>query len=305
MSLAQAVQSERSTEGQGNPWLLAARPRTLAAAIVPVMVGTAFAAQIGEWQAIPAALCLIFALLIQIGTNYANDYFDFLKGADTAERLGPTRVTSAGLVSIKSMRRAIGVVFGLAFLIGLNLIFYGGWWLVIVGAFSILFGLAYTGGPFPLAYNSLGDLFVFVFFGLIAVGFTFYVQAGYFMPEVWLGGAAVGALATNILVINNLRDCETDAKAGKKTLVVRLGKPFSHIQFGAAFLLAGGVPLLLLIRGAGFSVLLPWILAPLALRIFFRVRTAESGEVYNQLLGKMGAFLILYGLFFSIGILVS
>src|SRR5690625_4964559 len=132
----ESSKSEPEASAEENPWLLAARPRTLAAAIVPVMVGTAFAVRLGEWQLLPAVLSLVFALLIQVGTNYANDYFDFLKGADTAERLGPTRVTSAGMVSIPAMRRAIGIVFGCAFLVGFNLVFYGGWWLVWIGILS-------------------------------------------------------------------------------------------------------------------------------------------------------------------------
>ncbi len=212
-------------------WLMAARPRTLAAAFAPVLVGSALAWREGGFKW-PAALgCLGFALLVQIGTNFANDYYDFVKGADTAERVGPRRAVASGLVAPAAMRRAMWLVFALAFGVGLTLLHYGGWPLLVVGVVSILCGLAYTGGPFPLGYHGLGDIFVFVFFGLVAVGATFFVQTGHWGANALIAGAAVGALATNILVANNYRDAETDAKAGKRTLVVRFGKPFAHVQF--------------------------------------------------------------------------
>ncbi|MGE9295442.1 MAG: 1,4-dihydroxy-2-naphthoate octaprenyltransferase, partial [Puniceicoccales bacterium] len=167
------------------------------AAIAPVAVGSALAVHDGVFNAAPAAICLAFALLIQIGTNYANDYFDFIKGADTAERIGPTRAVAAGLVTPAAMRMATILVLALAFIIGLFLVNWGGWPLVIIGVVSIVCAVAYTGGPFPLGYNGLGDLFVFIFFGLVAVGFTYFVQAGAFSGVAWLLGAGVGALSTN------------------------------------------------------------------------------------------------------------
>lgn len=284
---------------------MAARPRTLPAAVVPVLVGTALASRLAEWQAVPAFVCLVFALLIQIGTNFANDYFDCLKGADRPDRIGPTRVTAAGLVSARAMRRAIAGVFALAFLAGMNLVSYGGWWLVAVGVISILCGLAYTGGPFPLAYHSLGDVFVFVFFGLVAVAFTFYVQAGFFAWEVWVAGAAVGGLATNILVVNNLRDRETDARAGKITLAVRLGRTFMQNQFMGALLLAGAVPLVLYFRGYGTAILLPLLLAPVGYQLRSHLPRLASGPAFNSLLARTGLFLIGYGLLLSAGICFS
>ncbi|MDB6115539.1 MAG: menA, partial [Lacunisphaera sp.] len=208
-------------------WWEAARPRTLAAAVIPVLVGTALAAgyESADWLA--AAICLAFALFVQVGTNYANDYYDFVKGADTPSRVGPRRAVAAGLIAPATMRRATGLVFGAAFLVGLLLVRSGGWWLVPIGVGSILCGLAYTGGPWPLGYNGLGDLFVFGFFGLVAVDTTFYVQAGHVFSDVTSCGAAIGLLAANILVANNYRDLETDAAAGKKTLVVRFGRRFA------------------------------------------------------------------------------
>ncbi|OHE82967.1 MAG: 1,4-dihydroxy-2-naphthoate octaprenyltransferase, partial [Verrucomicrobia bacterium RIFCSPLOWO2_12_FULL_64_8] len=205
-------------------WLSAARPRTLPAAIAPVIVGSAFAWRAGAFDGRAAGICLAFALLVQIGTNFANDYYDFLKGADSAKRVGPRRAVAAGLVEPAVMKRAMILTFGLAFVVGSSLIAWGGWWLVAIGLASIVSGVAYTGGPWPLGYLGLGDLFVFVFFGLVAVGATFYVQAGQVSNDVLHAAAAVGALVTNILLVNNYRDAETDAAAGKRTLVVRFGK---------------------------------------------------------------------------------
>lgn len=286
-------------------WFHATRPKTLAAAVVPVAVGTALAARSDAFSAIPALLCLGFALLIQIGTNFANDYFDFIKAADREDRIGPTRVVAAGLVSPAAMRRATIAAFVLAFLTGINLVAYGGWWLVGVGVASILFGLAYTAGPFPLAYNGLGDLFVLIFFGWIAVVFTAYVQAGFFIPEAWLAGTAVGALATNILVANNTRDHASDARAGKKTLVVRFGRGFALAQYAAALTVAAVVPIILLMLGYGPAILLPLLLTPSAVRLFLRFRSVDTPHATGPILGRSGALLLAYGLLFSCGLILS
>ena len=202
------------------PWILASRPKTLPAAIAPVLVGTALAFHVDAFHWLPALICLVFALLIQIGTNFANDYFDFKKGADTEDRVGPTRAVAAGLVKPESMKRVTAITFLLAFCVGLGLIPFGGWWLLLVGITSIFCGYAYTAGPFPLAYVGLGDVFVMVFFGLVAVCCTFFVQAGYFSIETILAASAIGGLSTNLLVVNNLRDIETDRLAHKRTLAV-------------------------------------------------------------------------------------
>lgn len=284
---------------------MAARPRTLAAAVVPVAVGTSFAMRLDVWQTVPALLCLGFALLVQVGTNFANDYFDFVKGADTPDRVGPTRVVASGLVSLHAMRRAIAVTFVLSFLVGINLVFYGGWWLVPVGMTSILFGVAYTAGPYPLAYNGLGDLFVFVFFGLVAVGFTFFTQALFFTWEIWIAGAAIGALATNILVVNNLRDRDTDAKAGKRTLVVRFGRRFALLQYAGGLLVSAAVPIVLFLGGYGAPVLLPLVLAPAGYLLFEVLSRAEPGATFDAALARTGAFLLFYGMLFSAGVLLS
>lgn len=284
-------------------WISASRPRTLPAAVAPVLVGTALA-----WhersQVWPAALaCLGFALLVQIATNFANDYYDHVKGADTAERVGPRRMVAAGWVAPEVMKAAMQAVFALAFLVGLTLLPYGGWPLLVVGVASILCGIAYTGGPFPLGYNGLGDVFVFVFFGLVAVGATFYVQAGYVSNEAVLCGAGVGLLATNILVVNNYRDAETDRRAGKRTLVVRFGKRFARLQHGVSLCVALTIPFHLLRLGYKPAVLLPLVLAPLAWRHSSRLSRAESPDELIGLLGATGRFLALYAMLLGAGLL--
>jgi 1,4-dihydroxy-2-naphthoate octaprenyltransferase len=286
-------------------WVEAARLRTLPAAVIPVMVGTALAAAHGEAGYAVAAVCLAFALLVQIGTNFSNDYYDFAKGADTAARVGPRRAVAAGLISAATMRTAMWLVFAAAFLVGLLLLRVGGWILLPIGLTCILCGLAYTGGPFPLGYNGLGDLFVFLFFGLVAVSTTFYVQAGYVTSDVTSCAAAIGLLAANILVPNNYRDAETDAAAGKKTLVVRFGKRFAVWQYGLSAAVALLCPPALRLYGYGWPVLLPVVLAPWALRL--TVRLARSGDPLEQikLLGDTAKFLAAFGVLMSAGVVLG
>lgn len=226
-------------------WLLAARPKTLAAAAAPVLIGAGLAAHHGVFRALPALAALVGALLIQVATNLANDYYDFVRGTDTAERVGPTRVTQAGLLRPEDVKRGMLVVLGLALLVGCYLVGVGGWPILLIGVLSLVCAVAYTGGPFPLAYHGLGDVFVFVFFGLVAVGGTYWVQARALAPDALLAGAGVGALSTAILVVNNLRDITTDARAGKRTLAVRIGRTATAVEYvllvfgGAAVPLAG------------------------------------------------------------------
>lgn len=285
-------------------WLLACRPKTLPAAIVPVAIGTALAAQSGNGILFAAVNCFAFALLVQIGTNFANDYYDFKKGADTAERIGPTRAVAAGLIRPQTMLYATMGVLLLAFFVGCGLIYYGGYWLLGVGILSVVCAVAYTGGPYPLGYNGLGDLFVILFFGLIAVGFTYYVQVGEFSADAWLSGLGCGLLINNILVVNNYRDYHTDQKAGKRTLIVRFGQRLGRWQY-AASLWFGLVliPLLLVLRGQGESLLLLLGLFPLGLILMKRLLSAESGAEYNRVLEMTAKFVILYGICFT-GLLI-
>ena len=286
-------------------WLAATRPRTLPAAVAPVVVGSALAWHDGKFDAPAAALCLAFALLVQIGTNFANDYYDFVNGADTAARVGPRRAVASGLIAPATMRRAMGVVFAVAFLSGLALIAWGGPWLLAVGVASILCGVAYTGGPYPLGYHGLGDVFVFVFFGLVAVDATYFVQAGRVTAEAWLAAVPIGLLAANILVVNNYRDAETDAVAGKRTLVVRFGRGFARAQFALSLGVALAVPPVFLMRGHRAWCLLPLALAPMAWSHVRRLRESKSPSELIALLGDTGKLLALYAALLAAGVVIE
>jgi 1,4-dihydroxy-2-naphthoate octaprenyltransferase len=237
-------------------WIQASRPRTLTAAVAPVVVGTGLANGHGSFRLGPALAALLGAVLIQVGTNLANDYYDHKRGGDTQDRVGPVRVTQAGLLLPETVRNGAFLVLAVALLLGIYLVNVGGWPILIIGITSLVCAVAYTGGPFPLAYHGLGDLFVFVFFGLVAVGGTYWVQALDYGPDALWAGAGMGALATAILVANNLRDLETDARAGKKTLAVRIGRIGTKIEFMALLALAFVVPLVGVLS-LGWS---PWAL---------------------------------------------
>lgn len=278
------------------PWIEAARPKTLPAAIIPVLVGSALAFAAGCFNWLPAACCMAFALLVQIGTNFSNDYADFIQGADTEARVGPRRAVAAGLISVRTMRMGAFIVFGAAFVCGLSLVWWRGWELLPVGLTSLLFGWAYTGGPYPLAYHGLGDVFVFVFFGLVAVGGTFYVMTGFITPDALLTAVPVGLLATNILVVNNFRDIVTDERAGKHTLIVRYGRKFGRWQYALSLGCAAVIPPILAIK-SGRSLL---ALASLALlpgiALSRQLSRTREGPALNAILGRTAAVLLLFGL---------
>jgi 1,4-dihydroxy-2-naphthoate polyprenyltransferase len=285
-------------------WLEAARPRTLPAAVAPVLVGSALAWHDGRFDAGAALFCLGFALFIQIGTNFANDYYDFAKGADTTARIGPRRAVAAGLIAPAVMHRAMSGVFAAAFLLGLGLLHWGGPWLLLIGGASIVCGIAYTGGPWPLGYHGLGDVFVFIFFGLIAVVTTYYVQAGRVVLAAFIIAVPIGLLAANILLVNNYRDAATDGAAGKRTLVVRFGRGFARAQFTGSLAIALLSPLLLVRRGFSPAVLLPLLLLPLAWRHVQRLRTGTAPAELILLLGDTGRLLALYALLLGAGLVV-
>jgi 1,4-dihydroxy-2-naphthoate octaprenyltransferase len=286
-------------------WLLAARPKTLPAAAAPVVVGTSVAINEGVFHPGPALAALLGALLLQIGSNLANDVFDYKKGADTTKRLGPMRVTQAGLLTPTQVLVGMWTVFGLAALIGLYLIWVGGWPVVVIGLASIAAAVAYTGGPFPLGYYGLGDLFVFIFFGLVAVCGSYYVQAGTISWLAVWSAVPVGVLVVNILVVNNLRDIDTDRAAGKKTLAVRLGSRGVQSEYLLLLALAYLVPLLLWLLGKTSPwVMLAWLSLPAAYRPTRLVLT-ENGSILNQALAGTARLALIFALLFSVGLVAG
>lgn len=288
-------------------WILAARPATLPAAVVPVLVGTAAAlAEGAQFHAFIFVMTLLCSSLIQIGTKFANDYSDFLKGADHEGRLGPVRVTQSGLISQDDVKRGIFVAFGLAVIIGVYLAWIGGWPIILIGILSVISGLAYTGGPYPLGYHGLGDLFVFVFFGVIAVTGTAYLQAGHWGVLPLTLSIPVGLLVTNILVVNNLRDLPTDIVAGKRTLATRIGDRGSRIQYALFALTAYAIPLAVgSTEAARRWMLLPLLTIPLGASLIRQILGGRSGRELNPLLKRTGQLLLAFGALLAIGAALS
>lgn len=287
-------------------WIQASRLRTLPAAIAPVLIGCALAVADGAFHPAAAAAALLGAILIQIGTNYANDYFDFKNGADNEKRVGPTRATAAGLVSPQAMQRAYILTFALTVPICAYLALRGGWPVLAIGAASIASGILYTGGPRPLGYMGLGDLFVLAFFGPIAVAGTYYVQALTITPVSLIAGLAPGLISTAILVVNNLRDISTDAEVGKRTLAVRFGPTVARVEYLLALLLAAATPPLLVALSGGdhaFSLAACLILLPAAPLV--RNVWTQEGRDLDPNLGRTGQILALYSLLFSVGWLLG
>lgn len=285
-------------------WFLAARPKTLLAAVVPVMVGSALTIHSGHLFLPYSLIALVCSILIQIGTNYTNDLYDYLKGSDTKERKGPMRVLSAGLISVKEMKFGIFIVFFVAFLLGLYLVYSSGWVILVIGVISIMAGLAYTAGPFPLAYNGLGDVFVFLFFGIVGTMGTYYLHYQEFTLLSFLVSLPVGALITNILVVNNFRDIEEDRTAGKKTLAVIFGSTFSKIQFSVLLMISFVIPIIIFFYyDFSYWIFLPYIALPIAV-ILIKMLNGLRGTELNKTLELSAKFSGLYGLLFSIGIVV-
>ncbi|WP_103019173.1 1,4-dihydroxy-2-naphthoate polyprenyltransferase [Salinibacter altiplanensis] len=286
-------------------WLWAARPKTLGAAVAPVLVGTGMAVEAGAGHLPSAVLALAGAILIQVGVNYHNDYADYVQGADTQDRVGPLRVTQAGLVSPETMRRATILVFGLAVMAGLYLIVRGGWPILAVGGASIGAAVWYTAGRYSLAALGLADGFVFAFFGPVAVGGTYYVQALSLPLEVLVAGTGPGLLSIGILLVNNVRDVAEDRRAGKRTLIVRFGRRFGVAAYGgcmAAALLLSAV----LATGVLGTTPHPWAalplgLFPLAIESVRRLSNTTDPQKLNPLLGATGRLLVLWALLFAVG----
>ena len=296
---------DRRTTFDWNAWMLAIRPRTLPAAASGVLMGAAMAWRDGYFRLDATVVCLVTALLLQIGSNLANDVFDFERGTDTAERLGPTRVTQAGMLSPRQVKIGMAVVFALAALLGSYLAWLGGWVIIILGIAAIISAIAYTGGPFPLGHYGLGDIFVFIFFGLASVAGTYYIQAGSVSPAVWWMTIPPGLIITAILVVNNLRDIENDRKAGKLTMAVRLGEQGTKVQY----LVCMSVAYLILIHVA-VTGLIPWmtLLAWLSLPFAYQatqVVLTQKGRPLNMALAKTGQTALVFSILFWVGILLS
>lgn len=286
-------------------WILAARPKTLFAALAPVLIGTAMASTevLLDWFYV--AVVFIGAFAIQIGTNFANDYFDFKQGADTEERQGPTRAVQAGLISAKAMLIAMVLMFVLAAVMCAVLVQKAGMPLLIIGVTSIICGIWYTAGRYSLAYLGLADMFVIVFFGPVAVGGTFYVLTEGINVFILIAGLAPGLIATGLLAVNNLRDVDQDRVANKKTLAVRFGRRFARFEYVACILVACMIPILF----AGLAwepyPLMACLILIIAIPAFRTVAKGSSGVVLNPVLGKTALMLLLYSILFSVGYILA
>jgi 1,4-dihydroxy-2-naphthoate polyprenyltransferase len=285
-------------------WVMAARVRTLPAAVAPVLVGTSLAIQHGDFDGFAFACALLGALFIQVGTNLSNDYSDARRGADTEDRLGPVRVTAGGLVPPQQVLVATYVSFGLAVLCGIYLIVVAGPVLLLIGAASILAGVLYTGGPRPYGYEGLGEVFVFLFFGIVAVTGSYYVQVQELPWQAFALAVPVGLIASAILVVNNVRDLDTDRRAGKRTLAVRLGRTNTRHLYGSMLILAY-VSLLGVVAGLTWWVMLPWLTLPLARSLAATVRTRTDGPSLNGALAGTGALQLAFCVLLSAGVLLS
>jgi 1,4-dihydroxy-2-naphthoate polyprenyltransferase len=287
-------------------WLMAARIRTLPAAIAPVLVGTALAGWQHVFHPLRFVAALVGAIFIQVGTNLSNDYSDARRGADAEDRLGPVRVTAGGLVPPRQVLIATYVSFGVAVLAGVYLVVVAGWQLLLVGAASILAGVLYTGGPKPYGYEGLGELFVFLFFGIVAVAGSYFVQVKHLDWKAFALAVPVGLLASAILVVNNFRDIDSDRRAGKRTLAVRLGRPRTRTMFAVivylAFVLA---PVTWVFGPMKPWVILPWLTLPLAAQIVREVRNRTDGPSLNQALAHTGMLQLAFCTLLSAGLLLS
>jgi len=289
--------------GSLQAWVMAMRPRTLPVSVGPVLVGTSVAYVEGGMRVGPAIAAGLGSLLLQIGSNFANDVFDFEKGADTEDRIGPPRATQLGLLTPATLKRGMFAVFALAMGVGVYLSWVAGPVIIAVGLIAIAAAIAYTGGPWPLGYHGLGDVAVFLFFGLVAVVGTTFVQTGTLPTLAWLCALPVGGLATAILVVNNLRDIDTDVVAGKRTLAVRLGRGGARVEWA---ILVGSAYLVPIVLWLGFGeapwVMMAWVSAPRALRLFGVIRSTEDGPELNEALAGTAQLGFLFSVLFALGL---
>ncbi len=286
-------------------WVLASRPKTLPAAVSPVIIGSAVAFAEGGFRFLPALAAFLGALLLQIGANLANDVFDFEKGADQRNRLGPLRVTQAGLLSPSEVKTGMWLTFVLAGLCGIYMTLVSGWFIVLIGLLAILAAIAYSGGPFPYGYRGLGEFFVFVFFGFAAVCGTYYAQTGYISQLAVLSSIPVGLLIVSILVVNNVRDFESDKAANKRTLAVRFGLDWAKQEFVVVVILAFVITILLVITDLATPwLLLTWLSLPLVFSTSSSILN-QRGKILNKTLAETGKLTLYFSLFYAIGLILS
>ena len=285
-----------------NPWILASRPKTLPAAISPVLLGLALAYHNSQFNLFVGSLTMVASVLIQIGTNFANDAYDFLSGVDDDNRIGPKRATNSGLLSVKNVLKKMWLVFALSLIIGCYLTYIGGWPIVLIGSLAILSGIAYTGGPYPLGYNGLGDIFVFIFFGVIAVPGTYYLQTNIVNYESILLGILSGSFSTAILIVNNIRDIDTDKSSGKNTLAVKFGKEICVIEYVLMMIFAFSIPIYMTIfLGFHTSMLLVLLTIPIAIKLILELHFG-LGDKLNSVLEKTARLYMLVTLILTFAI---
>lgn len=285
-------------------WLLASRPKTLPAAFVPVFVGTSIVSFDTKVNIVATIVALTCALLIQIGTNFVNDLYDFISGADNESRKGPTRALASGLLTKAEMKTAIVLVFSITFVLGLYLVYISSYITLLIGLLSIFAGIAYTAGPYPLAYNGLGDLFVFLFFGIVGTVGTYYVQTVEFSWLAFWASIPVGALITNILVVNNYRDIDEDREVGKNTLAVKMGKKFTQYQYLLFMFLSYSVLFVVYFTFMESPfIFLPFLSLPMAIKLI-KMIFSYKGEQLNKTLELTAKLSAIYAILFAIGILL-
>lgn len=287
-------------------WVLASRPKTLSGALVPVLIGTSLAYLDGGFQWLPALICAIFACLMQIAANFINDLYDYLKGTDRNEdRLGPERACSQGWISASAMKIGIAVVIILACLVGLSLVYYGGWKLILVGLLCVFFAFAYTTGPYPLSYHGYGDVLVLVFFGFVPVGGTYYVQTLSWTWEVVIASIICGLIIDTLLILNNYRDYEEDKISGKRTIIVRFGKEFGGRLYLSIGVLAALLSLLFVYKGYLLAAVLPQLYLIPHIKTYMEMKSIYKGKALNMILAKTSQNILLMGFLLSLGFILS
>ncbi|WP_455592107.1 1,4-dihydroxy-2-naphthoate polyprenyltransferase [Bacteroides sp.] len=286
-------------------WILAARPKTLTGAITPVIIGIALAVMDNKFSWIPAVICILFACLMQIAANFINDLFDFLKGTDREDRLGPERACAQGWISAGAMKTGIIITVIIACLVGSVLLFYAGWELIIIGLLCVLFAFLYTTGPYPLSYNGWGDMLVILFFGFVPVGGTYYVQTLAWTSDVTVASLVCGLIVDTLLVVNNYRDRDADQGSGKRTIIVRFGEPFGRYLYLMLGIVASWLCIWFATDGHIYAAILPQLYLIFHLRTWEKMVKIHSGKKLNSILGETSRNMLLFGLLLSIGLVIS